>query len=330
VAVPAALPGFCGVGSIPGVICFSPAGPIGTAAAFNFFRPTGPNFAFTGGLGVPDAFINAAATAAGYPLGPGFFVPFSDVNQQESSGKSIYHAMTVALRKRYGNHYQLLASYTWSHAIDDSTDLQTLLNPQDNNNSGLERGHSTFDLRHRLVFSGVFTSPYTRQDDGFWRKFFADFTVSPIFEASSGRPFSALTGSDANMDFGPNTDRPSVVPVGTPGSVTSPFIGDAAFIPPTVCPVPSVVFGCTGSLGRNTFRKPEIWGLDLRVARKFWFGERWNLDFIVDMFNLFNRFNVGDVNPLCNPLAGATSCIAGQPTAALDTRQFQFGVKLNW
>jgi hypothetical protein len=316
---------------IPAVFCNGPAGPVATPAAFNFFRPTGPNFAFTGGLGIPDAAILGLATAAGYPLGPGFFIPFSDVNQQEASGESIYHAMTVALRKRYGNNYQFLASYTWSHAIDDSTDLQTLLNPQDNNQPGLERGNSTFDVRHRFVFSGVFTSPYTRQDDGFWRKFFADFTVSPIFEASSGRPFTVLTGSDANLDFGPNTDRPSVVPAGTPGGVPSPFLGNVAFIPPTVCPaVPTVVSGCTGSLGRNTFTKPEIWALDLRVARKFWFGERWNLDFIVDMFNLFNRFNVGDVNPLCNPLAGAASCIAGQPTASLDTRQFQFGVKLNW
>jgi len=42
----------------------------------------------------------------------------------------------------------------------------------------------------------------------------------------------------------------------------------------------------------------------------------------VDMFNLINRFNVADVNPLYTQ--------AGQPTAAYDPRQFQFGLRLMW
>jgi hypothetical protein len=53
------------------------------------------------------------------------------------------------------------------------------------------------------------------------------------------------------------------------------------------------------------------------------------LDVIADVFNLFNRFNVGDVSPLCNPTDPA-GCNAGQPTAALDPRQFQFALKVSW
>jgi hypothetical protein len=45
---------------------------------------------------------------------------------------------------------------------------------------------------------------------------------------------------------------------------------------------------------------------------------------------MLNRFNAGDVDPLCDPTAGSTSCTAGQPTAALDPRTFQFALKLNW
>jgi hypothetical protein len=67
--------------------------------------------------------------------------------------------------------------------------------------------------------------------------------------------------------------------------------------------------------------------MDLRVSRRFSFSDRWSLDVIADAFNLFNRFNVGDVNPLCNPLS---TCNAGEPTAALDPRQFQFALKINW
>jgi hypothetical protein len=49
--------------------------------------------------------------------------------------------------------------------------------------------------------------------------------------------------------------------------------------------------------------------------------------FIAHGFNLLNRFNAADVNPLCNPLDPST-CRAGKPTAALDTRQFQFALKI--
>jgi len=52
-----------------------------------------------------------------------------------------------------------LDSWTWSHPIDDSTDLQTLQEPQDNTNTRLDRGNSNFDHRHRLVVSSIFDSP---------------------------------------------------------------------------------------------------------------------------------------------------------------------------
>jgi hypothetical protein len=210
--------------------------------------------------------------------------------------------------------------------------LQTLLNPQNNLRPDLERSNSSFDQRHRFVFSAIFDTPFDRHDDGFWRKFLADFSIAPIFQAASGRPFTVLTGRDANLDFGPFTDRPSVASPGDPGAFTSPFVQGVGFIAPTVCPSTATALtgsnGCTGSLGRNTFARPETWQLDLRLARRIHFGERWNMELIADVFNLFNRFNVADVNQLCDPIGGR--CIAGQPTAAGDPRQFQFGAKLNW
>jgi hypothetical protein len=322
---------------------------VGTGAVFNFFRPTGPNpsFAalFPGGYGTPTTAGSQVffAALAGYPTGfSGIQVPFSDVNQQESSGNSVYHGLTVAFSKRFANHFEFLSSWTWSHAIDDSTDLQTLLNPQNNLRPDLERANSTFDQRHRWVTSAVIESPWEHTDEGAGRKIFADWIVAPIIEFSSGRPFTVLTGTDFNLDFGSNTDRPSTTGI---GGASSFFIPQGPnFIPPTRCPTDPVTgnptssiftgltgvpnfLGCTGDLGRNAFRRPKFFSLDLRLSRKFHFNERWNLEFITDMFNLTNRFNVGDVSPLCNPLA---ACRAGEPTAALDPRQFQFALKINW
>ncbi len=61
---------------------------------------------------------------------------------------------------------------------------------------------------------------------------------------------------------------------------------------------------------------------DLRVSRRVNFGERISVDLIADIFNIANKYNVADVNPLFTS--------AGQPTAASDPRQFQFALKVNW
>jgi Carboxypeptidase regulatory-like domain/TonB dependent receptor-like, beta-barrel len=307
---------------------------VSTAAFFNFFRPSGPNPSFAGLAGGYQNQVGLAQLA-GYPTGFGVPVPWSSVDQQESSGNSFYSGFTLAVSKRFAKNFEFLSSWTYSHTIDDSTDLQTLLQPQDNRNPKAERSSSSFDQRHRWVTSAVFLSPFKRSDSGWYRKFLADFMVAPIIELSSGRPYTVLTGTDFNFDLGANTDRPSVAPS---GGVTSPYLpSSVTFLPPNVCDSQislgavtlSPPGGCTGNLGRNTFIRPWFTQTDLRVARKFYPNERWNVEFIADGFNLFNRFNVGDVNPLCDP-TNPSACLAGQPTAALDPRQFQLALKINW
>ena len=320
---------------------------VGTAAFFNFFKPSGPNPSFAGLAG---GYPNEVALAglAGYPTGfPGVQVPWASVDQQESSGNSIYHGLTANFSRRFANYFEFLSSYTWSHAIDDSTDLQTLLEPQDNRFPNRERANSSFDQRHRWVTSGVFQSPESHSADGFARKVFSNFTVSPIIELASGRPFTVLTGTDFRFDFSAAGGRPSL----GAGGVSSPFIPGQTFILPDVCqdnsgtpftvqippapvPIPPAValtppVGCTGNLGRNAFVRPGFFQWDMRVKRRFSISERFKLDAIADVFNLFNRFNVADVSPLCNPTDPA-GCNAGQPTASYDARQFQFALKVSW
>ena len=320
---------------------------IGTAAFFNFFKPSGPNPSFAGlAGGYPNEV--GLASLAGYPTGfPGVQVPWASVDQQESSGNSIYHGLTANFSKRFTSHFEFLSSYTWSHAIDDSTDLQTLLEPQDNRFPNRERANSSFDQRHRWVTSAVFHSPESHSGDGFARMLFSNFTVSPIVEVASGRPFTVLTGTDFRFDFSAAGGRPSV----GAGGVSSPFIPGKTFVLPNVCvdnsgapfavqvppapvPIPPAValtppVGCDGNLGRNAFVRPGFFQWDMRVARRIPLGEKLKLDLIADMFNLFNRNNVADVSPLCNPTDPA-GCNAGQPTAALDPRQFQFALKVSW
>lgn len=338
---------------IPGVVGFgfsgqnctgAPVGFVGAPAVFNFFRPSGPNPSFAGLVPGGYATLVGLAKAGGFPTGPGVPVPWSDVQPQTSTGNSIYHAFTVTVTKRFAQNFELLSGWTYSHTIDDSTDLSTLLNPQDNSNPNAERSNSDFDQRHRWITSAVFLSPHYNSDSGFLRKLFADFTVAPIIEVASGRPYNILIGFDTNLDLGTATNRPDAfpkgrVPAGLP-VVDSPFVKNVDFTIPTVCldsslkpipfnpAIPTPPVGCVGTLGRNAFTRPGFFQIDLRIARKFPITERLNLEVIADGFNMLNRFNVSDVSPLCDPTSGA--CTAGQPSAALDPRTFQFALKVSW
>ena len=320
--------------SCPGPLAALNGQFVGTAAFFNFFRPSGPNPSFAGL--VPGGFATQQQLAglAGYPVGFGVPVPFNSVDAQLSDGASWYNALTFNLTKRFSHSFELLSSYTYSHSIDNSTDLQSPLEPQDSRFPFLERSNSVNDQRHRWVTSAVFQSPQGKSGDGFAKRFLGGFAVAPIIELASGRPFNVITGTDTRLDLGASQARPSLG-----GATTSPFIPGVTFGVAATCltnsgatfaiPGVSPPAGCDGNLGRNRFTTPGFFEVDLRVSKSIPLGERLHIDLIADGFNMFNRLNVLSVNQLCDPTAGAT-CTAGQPTASYDARQFQFALKLVW
>lgn len=117
------------------------------------------------------------------------------------------------------------------------------------------------------------------------------FQLSYIMTYASRLPFNVLLGSDRNFDTN-NNDRP---------------VG----------------------FGRNTGRGFDFASFDLRLNRRFAITERVGLDLIAEGFNLFNRANFGVPN---NTYGSGPTPLAtfGQPTAAFDPRQVQFGLKLSF
>jgi hypothetical protein len=83
-------------------------------------------------------------------------------------------------------------------------------------------------------------------------------------------------------------------------------------------------------VGRNTGRGFDYASLDLRLNRRFGFGERVSLEMIVEGFNVLNRANLQLPNSTLNPANPATLQSFGLPTAADNPRQVQFGLRLNF
>jgi len=318
-----------------------PLGPWVSSALTNFFRPGGLNPSIAGALlAVGDvACVTAAEQLETSLKGQGFnaacdplsgslanCIPFGDMDANFSNGSSVYNGFSANLRKRFSSHYEFLASYTWSHAIDDSTDLQSTLTPQDSYFPGLDRATSLFDQRHRFVFSGVYQTG--RIGGGGWASgLLSDWTFAPLIEFGSGRPFNIITGNGDNLQLSsltgrPNTfENPACTALGnTP--VQSKFSPTGVFQEPCIVGFDGTLLSLDGNLGRNSGVTPWTVFDDLRVAKRIPLGERMNLELIADMFNIANRYNVSAVSPLFTN--------AGQATAAYDPRQFQFGAKLKW
>ena len=161
---------------------------------------------------------------------------------------------------------------------------------QDNFNIRDDRGLSDNDQRHRLVISGSLEVPDHSKPTGFQRVV-SGFQLGYIFTYASRLPFNVLLGTDRNFDTN-NNDRPLGV-------------------------------------GRNTGRGFDFASLDLRLSRRFRLTEDVDLQLIAEGFNVLNRSNFGIPNNTIG--TGVTPLPAfGQPTAAFDPRQFQFGMKVTF
>jgi hypothetical protein len=315
----------------------SPTGtPYVDSSLMNFFRPSGLNpsiaeayLASGGGACVGLAqqilhgLINQGFNAKCNPAASlNNCIPFGDMDANYSSGSSVYHGFSANLHKRFNDHYEFLASYTWAHAIDDSTDLQSTLTPEDSYYPAADRSDSTFDQRQRFVFSGVYQSGKLG-GGGFAGRFFSNWTLAPVVEVASGRPFNIITSDDDNLQLSSLTGRPNTF--AHPGCglvVASKYSPTGVLQEPCAAEFNGTLLSLDGNLSRNAGVSPWTVFNDLRVSRRIYLSERFSLDAIADIFNLANKYNVASVNPLWT--------VAGQATAAYDPRQFQFALKLNW
>jgi hypothetical protein len=124
---------------------------------------------------------------------PAYAVIQSDVN----NGNSLYHSLQLNVTGRISS-LTVLASYTWSHAIDNVDPDIPSQNPNDPNFTGAaERASAIFDQRHRLVLSGVWS--------GFW-----GLHVGGVATVATGLPYNIVTGVNNSGDTGATTDRPVI------------------------------------------------------------------------------------------------------------------------
>ena len=124
--------------------------------------------------------------------------PYAVITSDVNDGYANYHALDVNLSHRFTNGLSMLASYTWSHALDTVDPDVPGQNPNDPNFTGrVEYGNAIFDQRHRFVLSGVYVLPLK-------------IDLGGVFTAATGLPYNIVTGTNNSGDTGATTDRPVI------------------------------------------------------------------------------------------------------------------------
>lgn len=234
-------------------------------------------------------------------------------------GWSIYHAGTVKLEKRLSHGATLNVNYTWSKSMDDASDVGGTFAesniPQDVYNVRNERALSSFDRRHRFVFSYTYALPFHR--DGGWGKLVNGWAWTGLGSAQSGAPFNVVLPTDtANIGAGPS-QRPNVL---RDPNKNAPRTAEQWFNTEVFRTPDAFTFG---NAGRNiTFGDNEV-NVDMSLQKDTQLSERFRLQFRAEMFNVFNHTNFADY-----PGRIINTPAFGRYTSALNPRQTQFALKL--
>lgn len=211
----------------------------------------------------------------------------------ENSASSTYHALQLEARKRYSQGFQFTAAYTWSHAIDDVSDVFPIAGapvlPQDSFDLRAEKASANFDIRHRFAASLVWDLPFFGNSRGRMQKLAAGWQLAAIFQAHTGQPFTLNVPFDANLD-GNLSDRPST----TNGLVFFSGHGSRRIaVSPGRKAEDFFRLSKDGAVRRNTARGDGFINLDAEISKRFRLSESQALDLRFEGFNVMNRANFG-------------------------------------
>ena len=225
-----------------------------------------------------------------------------------------YNALLTQLQHHFSHSFEIDAQYTYSRAMDDgSFDYNIGDYPFDRR---LLYGPSDYDATHNFKLWGVWSPRIFRGTNAWMEKVVGGWTLSGIWTAHSGFPWTPVYNVVVDNSPGGNTcsliypgsGLCTVRPGGYLGGAGSDYsnstfkkpLGNFPNGPATYFTPP--VLSATGippapGIGRNTFRGPRYFDVDFTLAKAFGLprlpvlGENAKLDIRANFYNLFNQVN---------------------------------------
>lgn len=191
------------------------------------------------------------------PLQP--FPDFGSISYTSYAGASNYNSLQTKLQSRVSHGLSFLASYTYSHSLDDAP------TPLGSTGDGGYRGtnivpieddyaSSPFDVRHRVTFNGNYTLPFGRgqrfvNDNRLLDYAIGGWSTSLTFTAQTGEPFTVYSSNITNPS-GASARAIRVSDPFTGGGTPDPSYGSSFTCPTKVRTVQNWYNPCA-------FRNPE-------------------------------------------------------------------------
>ena len=316
------------------------------------FAGNGPSY------NVNQQFANGQYPLAGRFTYPGYIDPATGQtlvccttgvnNYLGNNANSNYNAFQVKFNQNFSHGLQFITHFTWSRALhyDNNyfTNVPAVAYGPDDNNRKLV-----------WVFSGVYNLPFGKGEQfgsgvsGWMNEIIGGWQVSFTNNWGSGLPFTPeLSSCPGNFS---GVCRPSrgatstLFPLGPSGLIhpagggapyvqyfTPVLVGGAWTAPPTAV---------IGDVGFDSLYGPSDYTANANITKNFKLTERFNLQFRMDVYNLFNHValgysqNQGGGGKCVASLSPTNACggASGQITDILygtTMRELQFGLHLSF
>jgi hypothetical protein len=279
----------------------------------------------------PYAGINPALLEAFYP-----------------NSDSHYNSLQATVSHRFSKGLYFQSAYTFSKSIDDvsTASVAFITRVNDQNSGTASRGLSDFDHRQRFVTSLNYALPFYSTSHDFVGYALGGWEVDSVIVAQSGSPITDFDSGGASAyqlasapvataDFAPGFGCGNALQTGSLAAKIANWMNPNAYQP--VAAAGLLPGGTTGygDSPRNCVIGPRQSNVDFTLGKTFKLGERQNLRFRAEFFNLFNHpsfqnpLGTGTANVANGVCPGpSTQCFNGQITQTNGTpRLIQFSLK---
>jgi Carboxypeptidase regulatory-like domain len=237
----------------------------------------------------------------------------------DTSGKSNYHSLQVTAERRFTKGLAWLGAYTYAHSIDNVPTQQGGGQegpvPQDIRYRFLDRGSSSFDIRHRTTQSFIYDLPFGKGRhfaiaNSLANAVFGGWQVNGILTVQGGLPFTPVLATTLSNSGASRPDR-----IGS-GELSNPTIArwfDTSFGTPGAAWANPAQY-TYGNGGRNILRGPGRTNIDGSIFKLAQLNERYRLQFRAEFFNFLNhpQFDLPN-GTIGSAAAGTISSTVGSP-----------------
>ena len=237
----------------------------------------------------------------------------------DTTGIANYHSLQVTAERRFTKGLAWLGAYTYSHSIDNVPTQQGGGSegpiPQDIRYRFLDRGSSSFDIRHRTSQSVIYDLPFGKGrrfglQNLFANAVFGGWQINGILTLQSGLPFTPVLATSVSNSGG---SRPNRLSAGQLSDPTLTHWFDTSFNATGAAWATPLQY-TYGNGGRNILRGPHRTNFDGSLFKESHVSERLRLQFRAEFFNAFNhpQFDLPNAT-IGSAAAGLISSTVGSP-----------------